>query len=621
MHRRCCWSAISLLAGLALAGNPVAAATVLERSIDVDIRADGSVSERTRLRVRLDQEGDFSRWSPYAVYLDQNRELVSLEASATRPDGKILKVSRRDLDTAEVAGGGELHSSRIYRSISFPVVPVGSVLNLDFEVLERPYFPSGVFLLGSSDRTESLRVSVRGGGAGWRFHVEGELPGVQVQEAPGGVTVTASGLPGIQAPERAPGIVEDGAVLRYAWGDLAGWEGVGRWYEGLLTQVPRNAELVRAKARALAASLPDRRQRMAAVVDFARRRQVRYVAVEVGIGGFRPHPPQQVLEQLWGDCKDKALLLVDLLREAGVEAYPALVRLDPDGRVDRDFPSPDQFNHAIVAVPAEGLGLEADAPVSGGYLFLDATQEIGGLDWLQPAVQDQEALVVRGGRGELVRTPLLNRSERVRITVELDLKATGESAGTVRLDLTGEPGATLLKLHQAGKPVEVDRTLRHLLNVFLPAGSAVDGLGLQTLEGGLPEVRLDAKVKVPALGAAAEEGGLPMIPLPSQIDLPPPGLLDGRTVPVIGHPFANQITWKVTLPREDCVSESADVAAENAVGAFRQKVTVKGRVLLLDRETELRQRWIDPSAFPALKEIALAEARTNKRRLRLRCGG
>ena len=618
------WSAASFLAVLGViagagAGAPLGAATVLEKSIDVEIRPDGSVSERTRLRVRLDQPNDFSSWSPYPVYLDENRELVSLEASATPPGGRTLKVSRRDLDTSQVAGSGELHSSRVYRTVSFPTVPVGSVLSLDFEVRERPWFPSGVFQLGSSDATESLRVSVRGGGAGWRWRIDGSLPGLQVQETAGGVTVTASGLPRLVPPERAPGIAGDGAVLRYAWGDLAGWEGVGRWYEGLLSQVARNAEPVRAKARELMANLPHRRQRMEALVEFARR-QVRYVAVEVGIGGYRPHPPQQVMERLWGDCKDKALLLVDLLREAGVEAYPALIRLDPEGRVDREFPSADQFNHAIVAVPAEGLDLGEDVPVSGGYLFLDATQETGGLAWLQPAVQDQEALVVRGGRGELVRTPILNRFEGMRLAVDLDLAAGGEASGSARLDLSGEPGAAFLSLHKGGKPVEVDRAVRHVFNAFLPAGAALDGIRWQSIEGGVPEVRLEAKVKVPSLGSPAEPGGLPTIPLPSQIELPPAGLLDGGTVPVVGQPFSSRVTWKVNLPRADCKPESPDVKAENALGAFHQKVTVEGRTLVLERETELRQRWIDPPAFPALKEIALAESRTNKRRLRVSCG-
>src|SRR6185436_505411 len=132
------------------------------------------------------------------------------------------------------------------------------------------------------------------------------------------------------------------------------------------------------------------REKAEALVAFARR-QVRYVAVEVGIGGYRPGSPQEVLERRWGDCKDKAFLLVDLLREAGIEAWPALLRAGAGNRMDSEFPSPNQFNHAIVAVSPAGLGLGEEAPVAGGYLFLDATQTWGGLSWLQPTSQDQDA--------------------------------------------------------------------------------------------------------------------------------------------------------------------------------------------------------------------------------------
>jgi hypothetical protein len=604
--------ALSLAAGApALHG-----ATVLERSIDVEIRPDGSVSERTHLRVRLDEPGDFALWSPYPIGLDDNRELVSLDASATRPDGKTLRVSRRDLDTMQVTAEGELHSSRKLRTVAFPAVPVGSVLALDFEVRERPYFPAGFLDLGATDPVESLRVAVRGGGWGWHWRIDGALPGLMTQETGGGITVTASSLPRSTPPEKAPGS-SAGAVLRYAWGDSAGWETVGRWFEGLLSQVSRGAEPVRRKAQELIAGVPERPRRIEILTDFARR-QVRYVAVEVGIGGYRPNPPQQVVERLWGDCKDKALLLIDLLREAGVEAYPALIRLDPEGRIDREFPSPYEFNHMIVAVPADGLALGEEAPVSGGYLFLDATQQTGGLAWLQPAVQDQDALVVRGGRGELVRTPIRSREEGHHLEADLALAASGEASGTVRLDLSGEVGAAFLELHAAAKPQEVDRVVRQTFAAFLPAGAALNDIRWQSIEGGVPEVRLQAKVSLPSLGVPAE-GSLPAIPLPTLVDLPAPGLLDGRTVPVVTRPFASRIAWSVTLPQDACKAEGQDVAVQNDLGAFRQKLAVEGKVLVLQRGTELRQRWIDPAAFPALKEIALAESRTNKRRLRLTC--
>ena len=573
--------------------------------------------ERQHLRVRLDNAADVSNWAVYPIYLDQNREIDDLSASATRPDGKTVNVSRRDLDTHQVAGSGELHSSRIIRSVSFPAVPAGSTLALDFSVRERPYFPGGQIELGGDERTESLRVTVHGAGAGWRYRLDGAMPGLSAQAIPGGVTVTGRDLPAVTRPERAPDITAEGAVLRYAWGDLGSWEAVGRWYEGLLAQVPRGAEPVRNKARALIDGVPDKRRRIETLADFARR-QVRYVAVEVGIGGYRPNPPQQVIERLWGDCKDKALLLVDLLKEAGIEAYPALALLDPEGRVDREFPSPFQFNHEIVAVPVQGLDLPPGAPVAGGYLFLDATQAEGGLAWLQPAVQDQEILVVRNGRGELVRTPIHHDQEGRRLEVALDLGPTGDATGTAHLELSGEGGAAFQHLHAGAKPQEVDRVIRRVFAALLPAGADLSEIRWQSVEGGVPEVRLDAKVKIPSLGAPAE-GALPAIPLPGLTEIPSPGLLDGRAAPLVDTPFASRVTWRVTLPRDGCKSDTADVDVRNDLGAFRQTVALKGRELTVERTSELKRRWIDPDAFPALKEIGLAESRTNKRRLRVGC--
>jgi hypothetical protein len=393
---------------------------------------------------------------------------------------------------------------------------------------------------------------------------------------------------------------------------------VGGWFEGLLTQVPRNAEPVRRKARELIANLPDKRQRMEALVDFTRR-QVRYVAVEVGIGGYRPAPPQQVTERLWGDCKDKALLLTDLLHEAGIESYPALIRLDPHGRVDREFPSPFQFNHMIVAVPAEGLGLGATVPVANGFLFLDATQRLGGLEWLNPGVQDQEALVVKNGQGILVRTPILQAAEGSRLTVDLALASSGDATGAASLELTGEPAAAFQELHAGGKPQELDRAIRHVFAGMLPAGVSLAGIRWQSTEGGAPYVKVEAQVSLPALGAAAEAGALPPIPMPGRNELPSPGLLDNRTLPVVTSPFSSRTTWRVTLPQDSCKPEGQDVAVGNDVGAFRQTASVQGKLLVVERQAELRQRWIEPSAFPALKEISLAESRANKRRLRLSC--
>ncbi|MCP4574154.1 MAG: hypothetical protein GY838_17470, partial [bacterium] len=89
------WCAVSLV----LAGAPAAdAATVLEKTVAVNIQPDGVVREHTHLAVRLDSAGDVETWSTYPIYLDENRSLERVDAYSIQPDGKRVKVGRKDRD-------------------------------------------------------------------------------------------------------------------------------------------------------------------------------------------------------------------------------------------------------------------------------------------------------------------------------------------------------------------------------------------------------------------------------------------------------------------------------------------------------------------------------------------
>ena len=73
---------------------------------------------------------------------------------------------------------------------------------------------------------------------------------------------------------------------------------------------------------------------------------IRYMGIETGIGSIKPMPPEQVVKQRYGDCKDKSLLLVSLLKKAGiVKAYPVLLNTFLQHKIDRDFPSNEVSNH------------------------------------------------------------------------------------------------------------------------------------------------------------------------------------------------------------------------------------------------------------------------------------
>src|SRR5262249_56009569 len=67
------------------------------------------------------------------------------------------------------------------------------------------------------------------------------------------------------------------------------------------------------------------REKIAAVQEFVLR-STHYVALEFGIYSYKPYPVAQIYARRFGDCKDKASLMIALLRAAGVEAEIALVR-------------------------------------------------------------------------------------------------------------------------------------------------------------------------------------------------------------------------------------------------------------------------------------------------------
>jgi hypothetical protein len=117
----------------------------------------------------------------------------------------------------------------------------------------------------------------------------------------------------------------------------------------------------------------------------------------------------------------------------------------------------------------------------------------------------------------------------------------------------------------------------------------------------------------------AEPAASHAVPAPQLVWLPAPGLVEERAVPLLADPFSHRVSWRVELPRDGCRVAGQDLAADNEVGAFRQTLSISGRTLRLERATDLRQGWIEPADFALLREIALAEHRAVKRRLRVEC--
>ena len=598
-----------------------AAAAVRERFVHLVVREDGALVQRTRLEVAIEHRQDVESWSTYRVYLDQNRELTRLEAYSTAPDGHRVEVGEEDRDTLEYSGEGVLYTSRYYRLLRLRDLEPGSTVHIDQEVVFRPYYPASKILLTGDAPIERLeaRVEVRGEAArrGWRYNLSGDRSGLEIEEIPGGVVVRGHHPGSGDAP---PVLAPDGAgrpVLRFGWahdgwGEEASWADVGRWYAALAGS-SRSPDPALADAAATAPR--DKLFALARMVE----QEVRYVAVLIGVEGYRPSPPSEVLERRWGDCKDKSLLLVDLLAEAGIPAWPVLARAGAAGRVDPDFPSPEQFNHVLVAAAADAVGAQpgdvvVEAADGERYLLLDPTQHGGIGRWLHPALQDQLVLIVRPERYPLAVTPLDPAGEARRLDVRVTIDPAGDAHGEADLTLRGEFADSFLRRSTQAEARHTDG--RRLLQGLLP-GALLGAVAAREGEA-YPTLHIHAELDIPGLARGAPDR--PTLLLPGMRIAPEPHLLDGRELEIIVPARSAQVVWEFELPAAWCPPEPFDERLENPLGRFISTLHREddGRWIAA-REALLSRRRIGPESFAALRELAEAEHRGYRRRIRLAC--
>jgi hypothetical protein len=248
------------------------------------------------------------------------------------------------------------------------------------------------------------------------------------------------------------------------------WATTAQWMAGLFRQPEGERPLVQATLAELRASSDDIVESVALLA-----RELRYYAIELGWGGYVPRPPETTLRRSFGDCKDKAQLMITLLGGAGLEAYPVLVIAPSDGYVPDELPSPFQFNHAIVAIRWEGREIEPgmtvlEHPDLGLLRFYDATLSDASPQDIALPLEGGAALVVHPETSTLIRLPGSSAEENVLeqrfdLTIAADgsLRASAEvrARGVMRSPLAREDGEYI-------RPDELRASVYEQLSGFLP---------------------------------------------------------------------------------------------------------------------------------------------------------
>lgn len=170
----------------------------------------------------------------------------------------------------------------------------------------------------------------------------------------------AAGIP----PE--PSTPADYTTLRWLqFSEFNDWQEVAAWANDLFkVNGDLNDELrgVVAKLR----QRPSDEERVVAALELVQS-EIRYFSVALGESSHRPAQPDVILSRRYGDCKDKSILLLTLLKELGIPGKAVLLQSGRRKGLEKILPSPQAFDHVIVQATVDGKDFYLDATRMGQY--------------------------------------------------------------------------------------------------------------------------------------------------------------------------------------------------------------------------------------------------------------
>lgn len=394
---------------------------------------------------------------------------------------------------------------------------------------------------------------------------------------------TADNVPALRSESQMPGMTEVAPYLHVS--TYENWEGVGRWWWGLIEEQLHLDDRLRETVADLVKGAPDTRTKVRRIYAWVIK-NTRYVGLEFGIHGYKPYRVTQVVRRGFGDCKDKASLLYAMMTEAGIDARIVLVRTRRNGAIPELPASLRVFDHAIAYVP------ELD-------LFLDGTAEYSGSEELPSMDQGVTVLVVGPKDVALRKTPVFAPEHALRsreLTIALETDGTAEV--TAREEVHGSSAGSYRNTYEA-EGTRKERLQRQLRQTF--PGIEVQSQNFDAMDDFDVPVRFGYKARVPQL-AKRNGGGLRLAP--STLE----GLLEGYArQPSRKHPL-ELVTTSLYRERRRVRLGALTVAELPEGGAVespfgRASVTYerRGAELVIATEFEIRKDRIPPEEYGAFR--------------------
>jgi hypothetical protein len=455
---------------------PETNAVVLLHDVTYSVAPDGRAVEHVRRVVKILRPGGRDE-AIVNVPFDKDTSVLSLHVWSIGPDGHEYAVKDNEAVEFGYPGQGNLYADDKFKAVRAPGRDPGGVVAYEYEQRERPYLREKTWFFQEDvpHVNESFTLELPAGytyGTVWAHH--SSVPAADLEHQRWRWEM-----------KNTPGIDLDRVMMRPSEMALAGrmtvhygvagvadsaqgsWQAIGEWYQPLAKDRLVATPEIAAKANELAAGKADFYDKTEAISEFVQQ-QVRYFAIEMGIGGYQPHYAADIFRNRYGDCKDKATLLSAMLSSVGI--HSALMMVDHRrGVIDPEAPS-IVGDHMIAAIEipkgydSPRLRSVITARTGRRYLIFDPTWEKTAFGQLEHGLQGGYGVLMEGSDSQIVELPVLPPElNTIHRTASFHLEPDGSLKGKVTEKRFGDLSEDDRSLYTMGDAKEQSHYLDHVL--------------------------------------------------------------------------------------------------------------------------------------------------------------
>jgi len=595
-------------------------AVLLYSEDTLSVQSNGKIKKVER-RVYKILRPDGRQYGTFRADFDAETKINNLHGWCIPSQGKDYEVKEKEAIETALLGvqNGELMTDLKSKILTIPAADPGNIVGYEIEQELRPYVMQDVWAF------QKVEVPVREAHyslqlpAGWEYKaVWLNHPEVPASGGAGQWQWVVNDIKAIKPEGGMPpwqGIA--GVMIVSLFGSAGGqnngfadWKAMGKWETSLTNGRREASPEIKKKTAEITANAPTTLAKMRVLAQFMQK-DIRYVAIQLGIGGWQPHPAPEVFLHKYGDCKDKATLFGTMLNEIGVESYYVVINTER-GTITPATPATRWFDHVILAIrlPDQlndpSLHMIIAHPKLGRLLIFDPTDEFTPFGHLRGELQESYALLVTADGGELIMLPQLPAAlNGVVRTAKLMLAPNGTLSGDFVEQRNGDYGtqqrASLKSVTKDTDRVKfIESMISHSLSAFQLTKASFSNLNQLDQPFGY-------QYSLVAQNYAKTAGNLLLV-RPRVLGSNSSDLLEKkepRMYPVeFDGPMKNTDTIEIALPAGYEVDDlPPPVNADYSFASYHSKTEVNGNTLKYTRTFEVKELSVPLGKVEDLKKL------------------